>query len=469
MDSHLSIIAGIVMLLLLSGFFSGAETALMSLSRAQVKRMSNGTPAERILFRLLLEPRRIIALVLVCNLFINVLLTALCATLLNGWLLGGGGRAGAYQSWVLPALERTGVGLGADGARRLARVLAVGLNIALVTPLLLVFGELSPKIMAYANNLPVARFSAVPLFYIGRVMRPVLWGFDVITQVLQRILRLGHAGDSWAMLSHDEVVATLAASEEGGVTSGQERELLERIIRLGGIEASEVMVPRTDMAAVPDTLTVREGFAAVRRSRHSFLAVYHGDLDDVWGVLAFKDYPRWRDNRGSSRTLAEFREPTAADGSGPVYPLQFVPACARVETLLGHLRSQLVRCCVVVGEYGETLGFLTVNSILEEIVGRFSRQTGNYDQLHPFPGGAWVADGRMRLRYLAERFRCIFPGESDTLGGLLMEQLGRVPRKGEFCRLPGWSFEVLRMNGQRVGSVVLKQENLAGEGAAGDA
>ncbi len=449
----------IIILLCLSAFFSGSETALLSLSRAQVKRMSNGTAGERAAYALLRDPQRLLAIVLVGNMFVNTMLTSFCASLLSGVLMGSGDFPGLYGQFLKPGLQGLGLQFSPAVWDKLAEVLSMILNIALVTPILIIFGELSPKTIAFSHNQNLSRISAFPLLYFGRLIAPLLWLLRMVTQALQWLLRVKISEDAWSMLTPDEVAATFAAGESAGATNVHERELLERIMRFGFIEASDIMVPRTEIVGVDDELTIQQAFCKVRRSTHSFLPVYHEDLDDIWGIIAFADYPFWLNSDQKECKLAQFREPLQNNSSEkiPVYPVTYVPSTARTDRMLSDMRKQSKRFTVVVSEYGGTLGIVTISSILEEIIGRYAASGGNLNKMVPQPAGGWVVDGRARLRVLGEELNREFDCEADTVGGLIMEQLGRVPVKGDLVSYHDLSLEVQQMAGNRVGAVHIRE------------
>ncbi|MDD3952443.1 MAG: hemolysin family protein [Lentisphaeria bacterium] len=458
-EQYFPLSGAILVLLFFSAFFSGSETALMSLSRAQVKRMSNGTAGEKAAYMLLREPQRLLAIVLVGNMFVNVLLTSFCASLLAGLVMGVGDSPGLYGVLLKPGLQGFGVQLSASGWDKLAEVFSVLLNILLLTPILIIFGELSPKTIAFSHNQHLSRISAFPLLYFGRLIAPLLFLLRMVSLLLQWLLRMRIRADAWSMLTPDEVAATFAAGEAGGATSVHERQLLERIMRFGRIEASDIMVPRTEIIGVSDEQTIQQAFQKLRGSTHNFLPVYHQDLDDIWGIIAFADYPLWLNSQQKDCKLLEFREALQSNRSDklPVYPVSYVPPSARTDRMLSDMRKQSKRFTVVVGEYGGTLGIVTISSILEEIIGRYAVSGGNLNKMLPLPAGGWVVDGRARLRVIGKELNREFLCEADTVGGLIMEILGRVPAKGDRVTHSGLSLEVQQMAGNRVGAVFIRE------------
>lgn len=424
----LTILASIV-LLGLSGFFSGSETALFSLSRTLVRRMERGSFSERAASRLLKTPQRLLSTLLVGNMFVNILLTSLLATIMARVVPRNGGLASV-------------------------------ITIAVVWPLLMIFGELTPKTLAY-NHAPVfARLAALPLLTVAWLTAPVRWLVRLAAQGVLTLLGQSD-GPQWDVVTPDEVLAMLEVAEKNGTANSNERELVTHILRLGSIQAREIMVPRTEVVGIRDDATLAEAYAKARTRRHSRLPVYHDDLDDIWGILSMVDFPRWRDSEWMHKPLAQFRakleEARAASDSSvelPVYPVLLVPETVKVERLLNQMRESRAQIVVLVGEYGGTEGILTLNDILEEVVGQLTPSEKDDNLLMVGADGDLLVDGRISLRELAEQTGLpLVPNGSDTLGGYVMEHLGRLPRTGDVVQGPGCRLEVLRMAGRRVGTI----------------
>ena len=283
----LPILFFIAILLCFSAFFSGSETAMMSLSKPQIKRMEHGDGAEPLVFRLLKDQQHLIATILVGNMFVNTLLTLLCAIL---------------------------------------------------TPLIMVFGELTPKSVAYRQSIVISRFAAWPLDITGRLMRPILWIFQCVVNAIQWCLFIPR-DSHWGMLTQAEVDATLTASVENGSASPPARELLGRIFKFNDITATEIMVPRTIIEAIDDSLTLREAFTKIKDSPHGTIPVYHEDLDDIWGVAIFTDYPKWINHPDSEKKLADFRQQLESGNATeelPVYSIDFIPPTLKISKVLAN-------------------------------------------------------------------------------------------------------------------------------------
>ena len=444
MLSYLPICLGILGLLALSAFFSGSETALMSLSRAQLRRLKNGRSRDRAIFTLMQNPQKVLATILLGNLFVNTLLTALAAELLSRLMD------------MLPI----------EGAawQRLHGVIAVVMSILVITPILILLGELAPKVNAYRNNLGPARFAAKPLLAFQRLATPLLWVLDGITSLFLRLFRVNAPHSAWQMLTPDEVAATLDAGTATGATSQREHELLGRILRFGTIEATEVMVPRTKIVGISDALTLQEACEFAKRCDYNYLPVYHATIDEIWGVLAFTDALLWSIRPGRERPLAQFRVPLengAAPENLPVSPIYFVPGTAKIERMLADMKRNHCRMNVVVSEYGGTEGLVTRSAILEEIVGRYAFSGRDYNRLQPLPAGkaGFLADGRARLRNVEETLGLEFKDtEADTLSGFVTERLGKIPTNGDAFHEAGYRFLVARTAGKLAAAITITPE-----------
>lgn len=421
----------IAILLALSAFFSGSETSLFSLSRAQVHRLSEGSAGERAASRLLHSPQRLLSTILVGNMTVNILLTSLCASTVNHLVQGN-------DTW------------------------ATVLSIVVVWPLLITFGELTPKTIACNHSLALAPWVSFPLDLLAWITAPVRGFLRLAAQALMWLL--GHSATAeWDNVTREEITAMMAVAEESGASDPQEREMVRRILRMDHVQASDIMIPRTEVVGIRDSATLAEAYAKAREHRRSRLPVYHDDLDDIWGVVSTMDLPRWRGSPSMQAPLRDWREKAAEMQRGripwqplPVYPVLLVPETGNVERLLTVMQENRARFAVLVAEHGGTAGILTMNDILEELIGRIApREAGARQDVVAVRDGYHV-DGRLHLRDLADALGVVISSdEFDTVGGFVMERLGRLPRPGDRVVTDACEFQVLRMAGRRVGTVRL--------------
>ena len=427
---------GILALLGISSFFSGAETALFSLSRAQAKRLSQGSLAERTATRLLREPQRLLSTILVGNMAVNVLIASLIAGIV----------------------------------RELSGPRSAALAIAVTTLLLLIFGEITPKTVAVRHAEVWARAAALPLQFFGNIIAPARWLLRRITNTLLALL--GQRGvTGWGLLTREEVANLLAVGAASGATTDRERELAERILNFTNVEAHDIMVPRTDVDGVSDDLRLGAAFERARRLHRSRVPVFHQDLDDIWGILSVVDLPRWRGSALMEARLETLRPPQdqSFDYAGsPLHPVHLVPETAHVEQLLGRMRRQRSQMVVLLDEYGGTAGILTLRDILAEIVGQLTPAAEHAPLIHDAGDGVFLVDGRTHVRTFNQETAMNVPREeADTVAGYVMDLLGRLPRAGDEVRDEQARFRVVRMAGRRVDMIrVEKVPSAAPEGGA---
>jgi putative hemolysin len=428
---YLPQIIAIAVLLALSAFFSAAETALFSLSRAQVHRLAEGWAGERAANRLLRSPQRLLSTVLVGNMAVNVLLTSLCASTVSAVVQGD-------ETW------------------------STILSIIVVWPLLMIGGDLTPKTVACNHSQAISGWVALPLELLAWLTAPVRGLLRLAAQAVMWLLGHGEPAQ-WDNVTREEITAMMAVAAETGASDEEERELVRRILRLDTVRASDIMVPRTEVVAVRDRLTLADAYAKAREHRRSRLPVFHEDLDDIWGVVSTMDMPRWRESPWLHVPLAEWRSrvdqarrsKTSAEPL-PVYPVLLIPETANVERLLTAMQEKRARFAVLVGEHGGTSGILTMNDVLEELIGQISPPTadGRRDVVKVRDG--YHIDGRFHLRDLSDALGIeLHSEEYDTVSGLVMERLGRLPRTGDSVAVGTCTFQVLRMAGRRVGTVRL--------------
>lgn len=217
-------------------------------------------------------------------------------------------------------------------------------------------------------------------------------------------------------------------------------ELIERVLRLDRLIARDIMVPRTDIVAVPDTATIPEAVKVVRDSLHSRLPVYRETIDHIVGILHVRDLLRFIVEEADQVRVTEVMRPA-----------YFIPESKRLDELLRDLQQQRVHMAIVVDEFGGTAGIVTIEDVLEEIVGEIQDE---YDQEAPLverisPEEA-IVDGRITLEEIADIFHVSLEQETTTIGGLVQAHLGHIPQVGESVRVDGLEVTVLAVDGHRV-------------------
>ncbi len=395
-------------LLIASGFFSGSEIALFRLSRSRRQQMveeEKGTAAH-LVDRMMKNPDRALITILVGNNLVNIAAAAI-ATSLALSMFGNQGVAIA-----------TGV----------------------MTLLVLVFGEIIPKAYASRFSSKVSLRASPLLRVIQVVLFPVVWVFEQMTQVVFRMFGARHGEQTFS--STEEIRTMIAMGEEEGVLEEEEREMLHSVIDFGELMAKEVMVPRTDMIALASDVTVNEAVQQSVDSGFSRLPVFDGDVDNVVGVVFAKDL------------LAHL-----AAGKGDVRVTEikrdalFVPETNTLDDVLRELQEKRIHMALVVDEYGGTSGLVTMEDLLEEIVGEiFDEYDLRREAVRIIDDTTAVVDARVHVDDVNDKFDTAIPENEvfETVAGFVFHNLGRIPKEGETFEAHGLRVTVEKAINRRI-------------------
>ncbi len=418
----------IVVLTLLEGFFVSAEIAIISIRRSRLDQLAeDGNRRARRVRRLKDDPGRFLAVVQLGLTVLGFFASAYAAVNLSNKL------ADALRT--IPA-----VGGSADGLA----LLIVTVLLALFT---IVFGELVPKSIGLAYAERLAMLVAGPVEWIARVLGPIVWFLTRVTSGITRLL--GVSMSSEAQMTAEELKLIVERGGEQGILEAEEEQMINAVIELGDRRLHEVMVPRIAIVAMPVSATLDEAIDLIVEEGHSRVPVYDESVDEILGILYAKDLlPVLKIGAESRPTVRSLLRA----------PL-FVPESMSIDDLLHEFQRRKVHIAIVLDEYGGTAGLLTIEDLLEEIVGEIQDE---YDVEEPLivrlsPDEARI-DGRVDVDELSEIFEISIAledaDEYDTVGGLIFHRLGHVPRPGDEVRLDGLKLTVETTDGRRVGKVL---------------
>lgn len=401
---------GIIILLFCSAIVSGAEVALFSLSQKELEdSIQKDSSKGKIIARLLEKPKKLLATLLVANNFINIAVVILFSFV-------GKDLFGAIQSPVLKFIT----------------------EVILVTFLLLLFGEVLPKVYASRNNIKFAQLIAYPVSALDKILSPVSIPMRSITLFLQNKLAKQKSNFSVDQLSQ---ALELTATDE---TSTEEQKILEGIVSFGNTDTKQVMSPRIDIFALEITETFAEIYPKIIEKGFSRIPVYRDNVDQIEGVLFVKDLlPHINDIEFDWTTL--LREPF------------FVPENKKLDDLLKDFQSLKSHLAIVVDEYGGTSGLVSLEDVIEEIVGEISDE---YDDAQvnfsKIDDKNYIFEGKINLKdfyRIIEVDEDIFEdqkGEAETLAGLILEILGNFPKKGQKIVFENCTFVIESADQKRI-------------------
>ena len=398
----------LLVLLGFSGFFSGSETALLSLDKLRVRFLQQKQhPGADKLAALLDNPDRLLSGILVGNNLVNIAASVIATGLFVSWF--------GEQGEVLTVL--------------------------ILTPLLLVFSEICPK--TYAAQYPEKMSFLVlrPIRFVIRILSPVIFVVSSLSRLLTSFLRKKE-GES-IFVSEDEIKAMIEVGEESGVVAAEQRRMLHGIFDLSETRVRDVMIPRTEVSGIDISANFQEVLAIVRDARHSRFPVYSENLDSIVGVVHSKDVLAYigRTDQFSLKELCR----------NPYY----VPESKRIAVLLQSFRKKREHLAIVVDEYGGVEGIVTLEDVVEEIVGEIHDE---YDiaevDFRELGEGHYLLDAAMPLREVNRRFGLSLPEEHvTTLAGHLLQIMGRIPVEGDSLEEGQILFRVRRMEDRRIEEV----------------
>jgi CBS domain containing-hemolysin-like protein len=332
---------------------------------------------------------------------------------------------------------------------RSALGISIAIALAIATAVQMVIGELVPKGIAIARPERTALFLAVPVQLYSTVFGPLIRFLNAAANWTCRRFGIEPREELTSVRSLDELQLLIRSSGEEGTLDAESMALLTRSIRFGEKTAADALVPRTSLVALREEDTVADLVAAAVDTGHSRFPVHSGDLDDIVGVVHAKDV---------------FRLPPAERGESPVTTImrdaRAVPETRDLESLLLEMRAEAVQLVVVVDEYGGTAGIVTLEDLVEEIVGDIEDE---YDPVVPTPpltarqqAGVHVVEASLHPDELAELTGLEIPeGDYETLAGFLLTRFGRIPDAGDRTEWEGWRFEVLAVDRLRIALVRL--------------
>ncbi|MEO5365643.1 MAG: hemolysin family protein [Magnetococcus sp. WYHC-3] len=417
----------LIALIVVNGLLAMSEIALVSSRQPRLARMAEeGDHAAATALRLHDEPTRFLSTIQIGITSIGIL---------NG-VVGESVLAQPLADWLV--------------AQDLMRpetsdVLSTGLVVVLITYVSIIVGELVPKRIGQFNPEGIARMVAAPMMLLSVVTRPFVILLSLSTDTLLRLMGLRpQVGQS---VTEEEIHAIIEEGSEAGVIEQQEREMVRNVFRLDDRQITSLMVPRSNIVYLDVEQTIEENMQRIAASDHSRFPVCRGSLNEVLGIVNAKQLLHQKLKGDPTNLAAQLQ--TAV----------FVPETMNGMDLLGHFRASGSQMVLVVDEYGEVLGLVTLQDVLEAVTGEFKPR--NQDDVWAVcrEDGSWLIDGLIPILEFKDRLELKEVPEEDkgryhTLGGLIMWLLGRLPRTGDTVSWDKWRLEVVDMDGLRIDKVL---------------
>ncbi len=406
-------LALLILLILLSSFFSGTETALVALGKYYLKKEN------KVLSDLLKEPQKTLTTILVGNMFVNVFASSLAAYIaVSLW--------GKYGLW---------------------------LSTIFMTFIILLFGEVSPKNIAIYMPERIALFAAYPLRFFSIIFSPLVY---LLTKFVEFFSYLFGIDTKEEDFSEEEVNILLSLGRENGVLKEEEREMIEKIMIFRETTLKEVMVPRVDMECLEAELTLEDIMKKIGKLHHSRIPVYEENVDNIIGILYIKDLSKYlKEEKLSTPITNLIRKPL------------FVPENKRADDMLQEFIKNNIQIAIVIDEYGGVAGLVTMEDLMEEIVGEIQDEYDKEEEpIQKINENTYIVDGLINLYTLSEELGISIVDDEedfDTLSGLIFELTSHIPKEGEKVKYKDIEFEVAKVNKNRIEKVIIRLGNHKGE------
>lgn len=419
----------VLMLVLLNGFFALSEMAVMTSRKSRLKQLALQSKRAKAALELAEHPERFLSTVQVGITLIPYL---------NG-IVGGEAFGTSLGKWLDVAVPSL--------ATKTAMTLGIVIVAVIVTFVTIVIGELVPKRIALLAPEKIASAVAVPMNAISTLSAPFVWLLSRSTRLLMQLLGLDKSNAD--KVTDEEIRHLVAESHEQGNIDADERNMLNRVLRLGDRTAESLMTPRTLITWLDTDSSIEENQQLLREHPFSRYPVYHGDDSNVLGIL-------------ESKTLVGRECRSNAELTGTLRPALFVSESTNALKLLELFREEQQTVALVVDEYGDIQGLVSVNDLIGAVLGRIQSLESADDEtlVVERSDGSWLIDGRLAIEDLHELLNVqSLPGEDDndftTVAGMVIAHFGRIPHTGEVFEFGVWRVEVIDLDGARIDKLLV--------------
>ncbi|MFH1429728.1 MAG: hemolysin family protein [Candidatus Margulisiibacteriota bacterium] len=421
------------LLLLGSAFFSGAETSITTIGKAKLKNLiENGNKAAISLDKLHQKPGKLLATILVGNNLVNIAFSVIATTIMLELL-----HSKNFYGIISPTLFIT----------------------LLLTFIILVFGELIPKMLALSKAERFALAVARPISILQKLLAPVVIVINGFARFLVHMVGI-KVFEKGTFVTEEELKTLIDIGREEGVLEEEERQMLASVFDLSETIVREIMTPRTDMVCVDIKTGLSEIISLFSQKGHSRIPVYEEKRDNIIGIIYAKDLIRV--TQGAEINVRSL-----------LRPVQFVPETKKIDELLKKMRTRRIHIAIVIDEHGGVAGLVTIEDILEEIVGEI---TDEYDEieepsLQKIENNTYLVDAGMNVYEFNQKLNTNIPEDDDydTIGGFVFNELGEIPKVGEKINYENLVFEVTQVKKQRILQIKLTVEDKVKNGLNGKA
>ncbi len=399
----------LVVLLIGSGFFSASETALMSLSKIKIRHMEeDGVKGAKLVSSLLEDSNRLLTSILIGNNIVNIAATSITTSLFT-----------------------TTLGLGAQG---------VAMATALMTVLVLIFGEITPKTISSNTPEKVSLVVSKPIKFFMIILKPIVIVFNVITKVIFKLLGVADHGVR-PFITEEELKTMVNVSHEEGLLEIEEREIINNVFEFGDMQAKEAMVQRLDIIAIDIEDSYEEIIDLFKTEKLSRMPIYEETIDDIVGILNIKDIIFLTDEEISNFDIRKYiRE--------PFFTYEF----KKITQLLEEMKKDKSQMAIVVDEYGGTAGLITIEDLVEVIVGDIEDEYDEEEEeIEVINSEEFLVDGSTKISDVNEVLNINLESEEfDSIGGYIIGYIKHIPDENELIEVDGVRFNIESVDKNRI-------------------
>ncbi len=407
----------LTILILFSAFFSSSETALFSLSDVQKKNLSKKNPAKgKLVSELLEKPRTLLITILLGNEFVNIAISSVTAGII-----------------IMIFHKET-----------------LWINILIALPILLLFGEITPKTIAINNNIALSSFIVKPLILFGKIITPLRW---IIKHIADRIVNLIIRKKSRKMniLTEDIVKTIVNESQKEGELDLSEKESIHKIFNFGDTQLSEIFTPRSTLFCLPESMSLKSMILEIKQGHYSSVPIYRKNQDNIIGILFATDLIGLtkKETENSSETLSKIiRKP------------YFVPENKRADILFAKFKKERLSVAITLDEYGGVTGLVTIEDLLENIFGEiYDEFEIEESQFKKIGENIYKIDASINLEEFNTQFSTNLSVEGmESLGGFVFSLFGEIPKNKATIKYQNLQFTVDKIENNRIQSIILRRK-----------
>ena len=417
MDTYLNVLI-LVILILLSGFFSAAEAALSAYRSNYLEKLDEEKHPKTyaVLKRWLKDPNSMLTGIVIGNNVVNILASSIATVVIVAYF----GNKGS----------------------------SVALATAIMTILILIFGEISPKLMARNNSSKIAESVSVIIYVLSIILTPIVACLIFISRLVGRILGVNMTSPQ-LMITEEDIISFVNVGNAEGIIEEDEKEMIHSIVTLGETNAKEVMTPRTSMLAFEGTKTINEVWDEILENGFSRIPVYNETIDDIIGILYVKDLMEHIKNGDLNSPISEF-----------VRTPYYVPETKSIIEILKEFRTLKVHIAMVLDEYGGVVGLVTIEDLIEEIVGEIRDEYDDEDEsfFKKVSDNEYEVDAMTDIETINKELELDLPISEDyeSLGGLIVTTTGKICEVGDEVQIDNIYLKVLEVDKMRVSKVFIK-------------